>query len=80
MRPQKRMQRMRELVQRLQMLVESEKIPIAVLLSACAPIVKGSLQTFKNRACLCEYTKRCETSVLMFVRCTAKIWIAFGRV
>lgn len=29
MRPQTRMQRMRELVQRLQMLVESEKIPIA---------------------------------------------------
>ena len=28
----------------------------------------------------CEYTKLCKTFVLMFVRCTAKIWIEFGRV
>lgn len=28
----------------------------------------------------CEYTKRCKTFVLMFVRCTAIIWIALGRV
>lgn len=28
----------------------------------------------------CEYTKRCKTSVLMFVRCTEFILIAFDRV
>lgn len=28
----------------------------------------------------CEYTRRCKTSELMFVSCTAKIWIAFSYV